>query len=259
MFLLATHFASNLAYALFAISVSLVLGALVSIWRALDSVDVRLSRIPPVAEGEPPELRVRLRGAPPRVRLAAPGARPLPAEADALRVALPPQRRGVHALPELTLVAPDLFGLAEARRPLSAEDGGGAELIVHPRPDWRRPAAPAPAPAAASLAARDGAELAGLRAFRDGDDPARIDPRASARVEHPVIREFEAHDGRLFRRFALDPAAPDREGELRRLASGVLRAARAGERMALDLPARRIPAGDGEAHLDRVLRALALA
>ncbi|MEM6439090.1 MAG: DUF58 domain-containing protein [Pseudomonadota bacterium] len=259
LFLLATHFASNLAYALFALSFSLVLNALIAVWRGLDRTEARLARVAPVAEGEPAELRVRVRHASPGLRLRLGDRLSGPPSADRLSLALPPAPRGVHAAPEPTLVLRDLFGLAETSRPLTVEEMGPAEIVVHPRPDWSRPAAPAPSPAAAAFAARDGAELAGLRPFRDGDDPARIDPRASARVEQPVIREFEAHDGRLSRRFALDPDAPDRERELRRLASGILRAARAGERIALDLPQRRIPVGAGEAHLDRLLRALALA
>lgn len=259
LFLLATHFASNLAYAVFALSLSLCLNALIETWRGLDRVEARVTRLVPVAEGEAGELHVRLRGGSDRVRLRVEGRLSEAAGTDGLHIALSPSSRGVHALPGAALVVQDLFALAEAARPLTPEERGAAELVVHPRPDWRRPAAPAPSPAAATLAARDRAELAGLRPFRDGDDPARVDPRASARSEHPVVREFEAHDGRLSRRFALDPDAPDREGELRRLTSGILRAARAGELIALDLPSRSIAAGAGEAHLDSVLRALALA
>ena len=48
LFLLATHFASNLAYALFALSLSLCLNAVIEVWRSLDGVEAR--RL--LAEGE---------------------------------------------------------------------------------------------------------------------------------------------------------------------------------------------------------------
>jgi uncharacterized protein (DUF58 family) len=104
-------------------------------------------------------------------------------------------RRGRHRLSGFRLATKFPFGLMQRARMVVDP----AEVVVYPALAPLPPAIlrglPSPlAPARRRAHSRQG-ELAGLRAFRDGDDPRDIHWRSSARRGLPLVREHEDDEG----------------------------------------------------------------
>jgi len=169
---------------------------------------------------------------------------------------LPPASRGRHPLPALQVSTRFPLGLFRAW------------TIVHADSDcliWPKPAANAPAPRAGGDAHTLGGEagqgrddFAGLRDYRRGDSLHHVHWKAAARQPGLLVKEFQ---GETSESVILDwdglPTA-DAETRLSLLCRQILDAEAAGQRYALHLPGRAIPAGRGADQRRRCLDALAL-
>lgn len=101
------------------------------------------------------------------------------------------RRRGIHRMHTVELRSEGVTGLFRSRRTLSAP----GTVTVFPRYD-ALPAFPLPGRSGAEMArtlraARTGVDVAGVRDFREGDDPTHIHWRSTARRGQLVVREFE--------------------------------------------------------------------
>ena len=99
----------------------------------------------------------------------------------------------------------------------------------------------------------------GLRPYRPGDDPKDIHWRTSARLQAPVVREYDRDTSESLW-ICLDLAGhPGDEAEaLVEVAASLAASAEAeGKRFGLVAGGRTVPPGAGAGHLERVLDALA--
>ncbi len=182
-----------------------------------------------------------------------------PKASASVHLAWQPTARGLHRLP--TLSAQTLFPLGTFRvwtlwRP-------AAQVLVYPQPE----AKPPPLPDGTSdadhgttrTAPRHHGEPDSLRPYRRGDPLKNILWKKAAKTGELVSRDSVAaqqHD------LWLDRALTDLnhpEQQLSRLCAWVLRADQLGLRYGLRLGNQEIKPDDGPAHLQRCLRALALA
>jgi uncharacterized protein (DUF58 family) len=170
-------------------------------------------------------------------------------------------RRGRHQLTGFRLTTKFPFGLMARTR----EVADATEIIVYPALAALPPAVlrglPSPsAPPRDKGPSRQG-ELAGLRAFRPGDDPRGIHWRTSARRGMPLLREHEDDEGRegtiLFDNDAASGAAAF-ELAVSRAAALCVELARRGMAVGLVTRGGEIPPSVGAPHLARILARLAL-
>jgi uncharacterized protein (DUF58 family) len=171
-------------------------------------------------------------------------------------------RRGVYPLSTLTVSTSFPFGLFLKERDVELP----GELVIWPRHD--RPVR-APNPGAGRVRVR-GQAMAGapgargdyrsLRPYRPGDDPKDIHWRTSARLESPVVREYERDMSETLW-ICLDvqgvPGSDETEGLLELTASLAARAELEGKRFGLVAGARVVPPGSGPGQLEATLDALA--
>ncbi|HZL18746.1 MAG TPA: DUF58 domain-containing protein [Polyangia bacterium] len=173
-------------------------------------------------------------------------------------------RRGRHRLSGFRLATKFPFGLMQRAR-LMVDP---AEVVVYPALAPLPPAVlrglPSPmAPARRRSPNRQG-ELAGLRAFREGDDPRDIHWRSSARRGKPLVREHEDDEGQRARivfdnRGATHPAVDDPAFELAvsRAAALCVELVRRGLAVGLVTQGGELPAAAGPRQLARLLQRLA--
>jgi uncharacterized protein (DUF58 family) len=170
-------------------------------------------------------------------------------------------RRGRHRLTGFRLATKFPFGLMARTRELADP----AEIVVYPA----LAALPAavlrglpspPSPARDKGPSRQG-ELAGLRAFRPGDDPRGIHWRTSARRGMLLVREHEDDEGRegtILLDNDPDAGAAAFELAVSRTATLCVELARRGMAVGLATRGGEIPPSVGAAHLARLLTRLAL-
>jgi uncharacterized protein (DUF58 family) len=173
------------------------------------------------------------------------------------------ERRGVIALETLTLSTSFPFGLFVKERDVDVP----GEIVVWPRTDRPvrepRPAGQRVRRAGEAFAGQAGArdEYRGLRPYRPGDDPRDVHWKTTARVGHPVVREYERDRSRALW-LCLDLRSA--EGEMvesaveiaAALAAG---AVRRGDAFGFATQDAQVRPGAGGAQLERVLDALARA
>jgi uncharacterized protein (DUF58 family) len=173
------------------------------------------------------------------------------------------ERRGVYPLESVTLATSFPFGLFRKERDLDVP----GEAVVWPRHDrpvrLPRLAGQRVRRAGESFAGAAGArgEYRGLRPYRPGDDPRDVHWRTTARVGHPVVREYE-RDRASALWICLDLRAPEgdqAEAAVEVAASLAAAAAQRGDPFALATAEARVTPGTGAAQLERVLDALARA
>ncbi|HLK91586.1 MAG TPA: DUF58 domain-containing protein [Polyangia bacterium] len=170
-------------------------------------------------------------------------------------------RRGRHKLSGFRLTTKFPFGLMSRAR----EVVDPAEVIVYPALAVLAPALlralPAPPAAGREKGPSRQGELAGLRAFRPGDDPRGIHWRSSARRGMLLVREHEDDDGREAT-IVLDnhahAGAAAFELAVSRTAALCVELSRRGMAVGLATRGGEIPPSAGPAHLARLLRLLAL-
>ena len=186
-----------------------------------------------------------------------------PGESAVARAETVFDRRGVYALETVTLATSFPFGLFRKERDLDIP----GEAVVWPRHDRpvREPrlAGERVRRVGESFAGAAGArgEYRGLRPYRPGDDPRDVHWRTTARVGHPVVKEYERDRANALW-ICLDlRAAPGDEAEAAvEIAASLASAAmRRGDPFALHTAETRVGPGTGAAQLERVLEALARA
>jgi uncharacterized protein (DUF58 family) len=174
--------------------------------------------------------------------------------AGVLRV--PTVCRGRVPLGRLTLSTRYPLGLLRAWSYVDTDAGA----VVYPRPADRFDAAADPTYAGVEQGSLGvGADdFVGLRGYRPGDAPSRLDWKTLARERGLHTRQFGGDRAdRLWLSFdALEGL--DTERRLEALCRGILDAERAGRHYGLRLPGEEIPPGHGERHAERCLTALAL-
>lgn len=172
-------------------------------------------------------------------------------------------RRGVYRLEPVALATSFPFGLFIKTRDVDVR----GEVIVWPRRDR-----PVREPATGGDRVRRTGQMAGtaagargefrsLREYRPGDDPRDVHWRSTARLGHPLVREYERDAGRTVW-LCLDLAADDQgvadiAAEI--VAALADRAAGRDERFGLVTPDVMVASGRGVPQLERVLDALARA
>jgi uncharacterized protein (DUF58 family) len=171
--------------------------------------------------------------------------------------------RGVFPLETLTLSTSFPFGLFIKERDVDVP----GEAVVWPRADRSvrdpRPSGQRVRRSGEAFAGNAGArgEYRGLRPYRPGDDPRDVHWKTTARVGHPVIREYERDRSRALW-LCLDLRAPDgdsAETAVEIAASLAAAAVRRGDAFGLATQDARVRPGAGGAQLERVLDALARA
>jgi uncharacterized protein (DUF58 family) len=171
------------------------------------------------------------------------------------------ERRGVYPLETVTLSTSFPFGLFVKERDVDV----AGEVVVWPRTDRAvrepRPAGEKVRRAGETFAGAAGArgEYRGLRPYRAGDDPRDVHWRTTARVGHPVVREYERDRSRalwlcLDLRSAGNEAA---EAAVEIAAALAAAAVHRGDAFGLATQDGRVRPGAGGAQLERVLDALA--
>lgn len=105
----------------------------------------------------------------------------------------------------------------------------------------------------------DSDEFSGFKAYRPGDPPGRIHWKALAKGQGLISRYFEQREAEEIVLEWEALAGLDPEQRLSTLCAWALECDTAGMDFALKLPGREIGLGNGEAHLENVLTALALA
>jgi uncharacterized protein (DUF58 family) len=165
-------------------------------------------------------------------------------------------RRGLAPLGRLTLSTRYPLGLLRAWSYVDSDLGA----VVYPRPAAQCEAPPDPTYGGTEQGSQGvGADdFVGLRGYRPGDAPTRLDWKTLARERGLHTRQFGGDRAdRLWLSFeALAPL--DTEQRLAALCRGVLDAERAGRHYGLRLPAETIEPGHGAPHAERCLTALAL-
>jgi len=179
-------------------------------------------------------------------------------ESASAALPVPTVRRGHRALGRLTLSSDWPLGLWRAWSYVHAP----AHALVYPAPE----ASPPPLPQRAvergrgvAPAAGEG-DVAGLRAYAEGDRPSRIAWSSVARGGELQVRLLEQAGGPARTTLDLDAAAlSSLEAGLSRLCAWVDEAARQDTSFSLSLPGTpALPPGRGEAHRRKALSALAL-
>ena len=182
----------------------------------------------------------------------------VPAQGHAsAQLSFKPPRRGLHALPALTVQT--LFPLGAFRvwsvwRP-------AAQVLVWPAPEASPPPLPPGQPVPGSgiaAGARAAGEFDGVRAYQHGDPMRLIVWKKFARAGALVSRDaLQMQQRQLWLDFALTGAL-EPEARLSRLAAWVLAAEAQGLDYGLRLPGVEIPPDQGALHRLRCLKELAL-
>lgn len=263
VFLGAVNYGNNLAFLLAFQLGGVGLVAMFLTWRNLRGLRVDVGSRGPVFAGEPAGFTVSLLPtdgtARPAIQVDGNLGSPVgdvPA-ADPLRLPLqaPTHRRGRVELGRFRVSTRHPLGLLRAWSYVDTD----ARTVVYPRPAVRfeAPAAPVYGGTEVGSLGVGADDFVGLRPYRVGDSPARMDWKTLARERGLHTRQFGGDRAdRLWLSF--DALAPlDPEARLSLLCRGVLDAERAGRHYGLRLPGGDIPPGHGAQHAERCLTALA--
>jgi uncharacterized protein (DUF58 family) len=174
---------------------------------------------------------------------------------EVLRVGLPAERRGWLALERFRVETRYPARLFRAWTWVNMD----ARCLVYPRP--AEAGRPLPDGAGGGLSGKQRAgddDFAGLRSAAPGDPPQRIAWKAYARNDVLLLKEFSSGAGEpCLLDWQLLPEL-DVEARLAQLTRWCLDADSAGRSLALRLPGRTVPLGQGPKHLAACLEALAL-
>ncbi len=273
----AINYNNSLGYGFTFLYASLYVVALLHTYRNLVGLRYGGGRCAPIFAGDIASFSLSLdnRGGPPRYAVAlkpAPDAQrwytedeqaaltsvDVPADdTTAVRIDISAARRGWLPLNRVEIQTRFPLGLFTAwsywRPPL--------RVLVYPRP-----AGPLALPASgAESDSEEGGrqpgtdDFAGFRDYRLGDSPRHIAWKALAREQGLHVKRFAGgRTDEVILRLADAALLPDLEQRLSQLCKWVLMAEAAGLSYGLELPGKSIPAGQGTAHREQCLRALAL-
>lgn len=261
----AINYTLSLGFVLTFLLAGLGIVAMLHTWRNLAHLSLSSGKIAPVFAGEPLQWPIILKDHHQRPRHAiclqhgasAPRFTDVPVQANAtVTLAIPTSQRG-WLVPDRVRISTEFpLGLFHAWSYAQLAARG----LVYPTA-----AAPGTMPPQDDTSAGQGhmsashgdEDFSGLRTYRTGDNPSRIDWKASSRERGLMTKQFEgsAHptqwlDWRM--------TAGDVEQRLSQLARWVLDAEEEGRPYGLRLPGNEIPAGQGALHRHRCLEALAL-
>ncbi len=266
MLLGALNYQNNLGLFFTFFPLSMLLVSLYHTWLNLLGLQVAVQGGPPVFCGERARFVLHLRNSTARAKIAlqaqasgavAPAQVSLPPRSEtSLHLWFPGEPRGVLRLGRVRLESHYPLGFFRAWCYLDS----AAETLIYPKPAaW----APLPHPVPGGLhqpgedQGRGADDFLGLRPYRPGDSPRRLDWKALSRARGLVVKQFggERADQIWLDWDQLPPADPERR--LRWLCRQVLDAHQLGQRFGLRLPEQQIPLGQGIAHQQRCLEALA--
>ena len=167
----------------------------------------------------------------------------------------PAGTRGIWRLRRARLSTTAPFGLFRAWVWIHVE----AATLVYPQPAGQLPPPATPGDEAGARELAAGLdEWAGLRPFREGDSPRQVAWKAYARGAPLLVKEYHGNASRLrVFDFAL-LGGLDVEQRLSQLTRWILDATTRGETFSLVLPGLQLAPGQGLAHRDRCLTALAV-
>ena len=261
----AINYTLSLGFVLTFLLAGLGIVAMLHTWRNLAHLSLSSGRIQPVFAGEPLQWTILLRDHHQRSRHAIslrhgespPRFTDVPQQAHAAVVlAIPTTQRGWLTPGRVRVSTEFPLGLFHAWSYAQL----AARALVYPAP-----AAPGTTPPQQDSAAGQGQTLsghgdedfAGLRTYREGDNPSRIDWKASSRERGLMTKQFEGN-AQPTQWLDWHMTHGDIEQRLSQLARWVLDADERGQPYGLRLPGNDIPAGQGELHRHRCLEALAL-
>ena len=265
MLLGSLNYGANLGYAMTFLLAGLGIVLMHHCHNNLLGITVRIGSAEPVFAGEDARFRLFLLNDAPVPRLdiqtecgdAADGPVDIPAGSSAaIGLHVPTSRRGWTELERFSIATRYPGGLFRAWTWIHME----ARCLVYPVP--APPGRPFP-PGAADFGTHASAALAeddfvGLRDAAASDPPRRIAWKAYARSDQLLVKEFAggAEKPCLFR--YEDLPGLDTEARLSQLTRWCIDAAESGRSFGIELPDQKIPLGQGDRHLHRCLRALAL-
>jgi uncharacterized protein (DUF58 family) len=178
-----------------------------------------------------------------------------PDDRNPVRLPLPATRRGVLRPSAVEFSSTFPLGLFRAwtRIPLAAE----GLVYPHPVPGPGLPSAAFSGQGQGASGGRGVDDFKGIRGYIPGDSPKRIAWKASSRGGRMFTKEFEGQAGISPELDFHQVEGTDAEYKLSRLTYLLLQAWASGGSFGLKLPGRVIEPGQGRAHRDRCLEALA--
>ncbi len=261
----AVNYGNNPAFLLTFLLAGLGSNGIYLTWRNLKGLRLYPAGCEPVFAGQTARFRFRLEDPEGRERPAlqvgfADGeavVRDVPADAaTVVELRRPTAARGRLPAGRVVLSTRYPLGLLNAWCYLEPD----AECLVYPRPaaTWRPPADAAYGGAEQGDRGVGADDFIGLRGFRPGDPPGRIDWRALAREQGLLTKQFGGDRAEQLWLDWEETPGSDTEQRLSLLARAMLDAEHAGARYGLRL-GRRVHAPDGGSrHLAACLRSLAL-
>lgn len=166
-------------------------------------------------------------------------------------------RRGWLTLPRITLETRFPLGLTRAWSYVRPD----MRVLVYPRPDDALLPLPQALPDSGdAISIGHGTDdFFGLRDYQPSDSPRHVAWKSAARNDVPMTKVFTGRAAtELWFQFDDLPREFDTEARLARLTRWVLLASQQGARFGLRLPNVELPLGEGTAHREACLRALAL-
>lgn len=266
--LLATsiNYELNLGYLLTFLLTGSGLVSLLIGHRTLRALALSLISPEPQFAGTPARLRIRLHNTLSQTRhgigLAVWGSRnwawtDVPAQGDAqVQIGFDPGRRGLHALPMLTV---------ETRFPLGtfrvwALWQPAARVLIYPAPEAHPPPLPQGEPSGPERQGgqrASGSEFDGVRAYRRGDPMKQVVWKKAASTGELVSRDLAQTQGMALWLDIRHTGVHGTELQLSRLCAWVLQAELGALEYGLRLGATVLPPNRGDAHKRRCLEALA--
>ncbi len=167
------------------------------------------------------------------------------------------EERGEYQLSEVHLWSSYPLGFFGARKRITT----GQHYLVYPAPAGDPKLLPSGSNARGAQlesVTGEGDDYAGVRPYVPGESQRHIDWKAVARGQPLMTKQFTAEADDVLRLDFDAVTFRNLEHRLSQLALWVIEAERARRQYALRLPGALIPAGSGDAHFHRCLRALAL-
>ena len=267
MLLGSINYSLSLGFVLTFLLAALGIVCMLHTWRNLAWLEVSHCQASPVFADEDAALEVRLKESSGRMRHAIyascaaclqPQSTDIPPrQSGTITLAYPTARRGWSEPGRLTLFTVFPLGLLQAWSYADTD----CRVLVYPRP-----AASGRSNATSTDQAGKGSrdsllgdqDFAGLRHYRPGDSPRRIDWKASSREQGMYSKHFQGEPVSSVWLDWHETTGPDGEERICQLVRWVVDAHQAGGRYGLRLPQLTLAADRGEAHYHRCLQALAL-